>query len=73
MKPGVKTTEFWQTLIAQVIAVIAVVHPGFALPGNGALEAGMAAAAAAVATATYGWGRAKVKATVAAPNPYVKP
>lgn len=73
MKPGIRTTEWWSTFITQVVAVVAIVHPGFNLPGNGALETGLAAAGAAVATAVYGWGRAKVKAAVATPNPYVKP
>lgn len=29
MKPGYTTTEFWLTLLTQLSAVLAVVHPGF--------------------------------------------
>lgn len=73
MKPGVKTTEWWSTLITDVIAVVAVVHPGFTLPGGTQLIGGLAAAGAALSTAVYSFGRSKVKAAAAVANPYAKP
>lgn len=69
MKSGYKTTEFWLTLLAQVLPVLVltgVLTPNEAetvqnVAGN-AITAGFAFGGALIALAVYVYGRAKVKA-----------
>lgn len=60
VKPGIKTTEFWGTLIGGLWAALA---PAF-LPGATALQQAVPAAVAAV----YTLARAIVKVKAAPPN-----
>lgn len=57
-KPGYTTTEFWLTLLNQLAAFAAIVHPGFHVPVDVQAVAG---AAGLVGTAVYTWQRSRVK------------
>ena len=67
-KPGWTTTEWWTTLLAHAVAVVALVHPGFVAPQ---WTAAFAALAAEIGAAGYSYSRAHVKASAAttAPSP----
>jgi len=60
-KPGIYTTEFWITLLTNVVGVIALLHPGFNVS---AAQQIIPAAAAAFTTVTYTISRMFVKSTV---------
>lgn len=55
VEPGYTTTEFWGTIAVDVLAAIAVLHPGFNTPPE--LAQGFAFIAAGVAHAAYAVGR----------------
>lgn len=57
-KPGFLTTEFWATIIAHVLALVTLVHPG---TDTGTWTQPLAVVAAGLATAFYSLSRAHVK------------
>ncbi len=63
VKPGYTTTEFWITLLTNLSAIIALVHPGTQL--NGIVQ-GAAVALAAAATVLYTGFRSQLKGQHAA-------
>jgi hypothetical protein len=69
VKPGLTTTEFWQTLLVQLIAVTVTVgslwNSRFTLDGLRALVPSAAILAAALAQAFYTHSRGTVKAAAA--------
>jgi hypothetical protein len=69
VKPGIRTTEFWTTIVAEGVAAVAIVHPGFKLPGGTATVTALATLGAAAASGVYALSRAFVKVKAAA-NPY---
>lgn len=71
MKPGYTTTEFWLTLATQLLALLAIIHPGFKIDGT--LVQSLATLAAAAASGLYALGRSHVKASVPAPAAVVTP
>jgi hypothetical protein len=70
MKPGILTTEFWATVLTNGIAAVAIIHPGFKLPGGSSSITTFATLAAAGSTAVYTAGRSWLKAHAAPTNPY---
>jgi hypothetical protein len=71
-KPGFTTSEWWTTIIVQLVAVLALLHPGFAIGGEWVQA--LALIGSAVSGAAYTHGRARVKvaagsALVVAPGP----
>jgi hypothetical protein len=73
-KPGFTTSEFWSTLITQVLALIALVHPSTDTGVRPEYVQAFALLASAVAAAAYAHGRSKVKvaagsAVATAPGP----
>lgn len=73
-KPGYTTTEFWSTIIAQVLALIVIVRPSVITAGDTApLVQALAVIAAAIGSSAYSASRSRVKvaagtATVVAPG-----
>lgn len=65
-KPGWTTSEFWTTLIAQVISLITLIHPDSVVKvGDAGLVQAFSVIAAAIATAFYAHSRATVKSAIA--------
>lgn len=58
-KPGFTTSEWWGNVLVQLIALLALLHPGFAVGGQ--LVQALAVVAAAVSQAAYSHGRSRVK------------
>lgn len=58
-KPGFTTSEWWVTLIVQVVAVLALLHPGFTVGGEWVQA--MALIGSALSAAAYSHGRSRVK------------
>lgn len=54
-EPGYTTTEFWGTQVVSILAVVAILHPGFSAPPG--LAQAIAVAAAGIANAAYAIGR----------------
>lgn len=54
-EPGYTTTEFWGTQAISVLAVVAILHPGFHAPPG--LAQAIAVAAAGIANGAYAIGR----------------
>jgi flagellar motor component MotA len=74
-KPGYTTSEFWSTLLGQLVALVVIVRPSVIIGTNLApLVQAFAVLAAAVASAAYSHSRGRVKvaagsAVVVAPGP----
>ncbi len=66
MKPGYTTSEFWTTVLTHVVAVVALVHPGFATTGQWAGP--FAVVIAGVASFVYARARTALKQTTATAN-----
>jgi hypothetical protein len=68
IEPGYKTTEFWATLLGDIVAILALFHIG--IPNASQLIQAVAVLGAAIVTAVYSHGRSRIKtAQVAAPLP----
>lgn len=61
-EPGYTTTEFWGTQIVNLLAVVAMIHPGFHAPPD--LVQAVVLAASGVANAAYSIGRSWRKRAV---------
>lgn len=65
-KPGVTTSEFWQSLLVQVVSAVVglgtLFHAHFDLSGLQVLIPSIAMLAAAIASAFYSRSRATIKA-----------
>lgn len=61
MKPGIKSTEFWLTLLAMVLALALFVAESTASEGSAVVK-GLAMAVAGLAQLGYTFGRSKAKA-----------
>lgn len=64
MKPGIRTTEFWVSILQQVIAIVALFHPDL----SETIKM-VALGAAGVGGATFTGARAYVKAAATEPQP----
>lgn len=62
-KPGWTTTEFWLTLLTNIVAGLTLLHPGFHLPAGAHVTESWAIVAAGLANGAYSFSRGKVKAS----------
>lgn len=62
MKPGFTTTEFWSTILAHVVALVALFHPGFNV---GQWVQPLSALGAALSAAVYTHSRTSLKTALA--------
>ena len=69
-KPGITTSEFWQSLLVQIVSAVAglgtLVHARFDLSGLQVLIPSISVLAAAIASAFYSRARSTEKAARAA-------
>lgn len=61
MKPGIKSTEFWLTLLAMLLALALFIAEALADEGSAVVKA-LAMAVAGLAQLGYTFGRSKTKA-----------
>lgn len=71
MKPGVRSTEFYTTLLTNVFAILALF--GLAIPNDNAIIQAVAVIGAALANAVYAHGRSTLKAAQQQPTPVIPP